>query len=212
MSTSLTTRDSRVLNLLFNSESQPGNNDDGVDVENFPTFLVSQINSDQLVELQEAERRAVQLAEAGLLEEAEVLLSAKIQKYPIERPSLWSNRAQVRRLAGDMQAALSDLSTAIRIATPPKRSRTSPDYSRMLSQAYTHRATIYLLAAREEIAGISESHAAEELEEFASRDFELAGRYGNELARAMAVRTNPYAKLCGAIVQTALMKEMGDVR
>jgi len=206
---SLTSRDSRVLNLLFNSESQ-NDADDPVDVENFPVFPVSHINNDQLVELQDAERRAVQLAEGGLLEEADALLSTKIQKYPTERPSLWTNRAQVRRLVGDMRATLSDLSTAIQIATPPKYFRPSPDYSRILSQAYTHRATIYLLAAREDVVGVSESHTSEELEELASRDFDFAGRYGNELAKAMAVRTNPYAKLCGAIVQTALMKEMGD--
>jgi hypothetical protein len=36
----------------------------------------------------------------------------------------------------------------------------------------------------------------------------MGGRYGNELAREMAVRTNPYAKLCGGIVKGALMEEV----
>ena len=48
----------------------------------------------------------------------------------------------------------------------------------------------------------------EDLEEFASRDFAMGGMYGNESARSMAVRTSPYAKLCGAIVKEAMKEEM----
>jgi hypothetical protein len=48
----------------------------------------------------------------------------------------------------------------------------------------------------------------EQLEEMASRDFEMGGRYGNDVAREMAVRTNPYAKLCGNIVKGAMRGEM----
>lgn len=39
-------------------------------------------------------------------------------------------------------------------------------------------------------------------------DFQQGGRYGNEIARQMAVKTNPYAKMCGAIVKEAMRKEM----
>ena len=49
-----------------------------------------------------------------------------------------------------------------------------------------------------------------ELEEWASRDFEKGGRYGNGVAREMAKATNPYAKLCGAIVGEAMRREMGE--
>jgi len=45
------------------------------------------------------------------------------------------------------------------------------------------------------------------LEELASRDFALGGRYGNKIARQLSVQTNPYAKACGAIVKEALRKE-----
>jgi hypothetical protein len=45
------------------------------------------------------------------------------------------------------------------------------------------------------------------LEELASRDFTLGGRYGNKVARQLSVQTNPYAKACGAIVKEALRKE-----
>ena len=50
-----------------------------------------------------------------------------------------------------------------------------------------------------------------ELEEMASRDFASAARFGDEVAREMSVRTNPYAKMCGAIVKNALREERGEV-
>ena len=48
----------------------------------------------------------------------------------------------------------------------------------------------------------------DELEEMASKDFAAGGRYGDERAKQMAVKTNPYAKMCGAIVKEAMKKEM----
>ena len=45
------------------------------------------------------------------------------------------------------------------------------------------------------------------LEEMASRDFEWGGRYGCEVAREMAVRTNVYQKACGVIVGEAIRGE-----
>ena len=35
----------------------------------------------------------------------------------------------------------------------------------------------------------------------------LGGRYGNEIARNLAVGTNPVAKLCGEMVREAMRKE-----
>jgi hypothetical protein len=46
------------------------------------------------------------------------------------------------------------------------------------------------------------------LEEMASHDFFLGGRYGNKAAQQLAVQTNPYAKMCGAIVKEAMRKEV----
>lgn len=48
-----------------------------------------------------------------------------------------------------------------------------------------------------------------EFEAAASRDFALGGRYGNEIAKGLAVATNPTAKLCGQIVREAMKKEYG---
>jgi hypothetical protein len=35
----------------------------------------------------------------------------------------------------------------------------------------------------------------------------MGGRYGNEIAKALAVSTNPTAKLCGEMVREAMRKE-----
>lgn len=49
--------------------------------------------------------------------------------------------------------------------------------------------------------------SSEQLEDMASKDFFLGGRYGNKIARELSVKTNPYAKMCGAIVQEAMRME-----
>jgi hypothetical protein len=49
---------------------------------------------------------------------------------------------------------------------------------------------------------------ADQLEEMASRDFFFGGRYGNKVAQQLSVQTNPYAKMCGAIVKEAMRKEV----
>src|SRR5271163_1290252 len=95
----LSSRDTGVLNLLFDPEAQPWTSDaeDTVLSTDDPQFT-----SAQLEEIQTVERRAVQLAEGGALKEAENLISLTIRKYPIGRPSLWNNRAQVRRLSNNV--------------------------------------------------------------------------------------------------------------
>jgi hypothetical protein len=136
------------------------------------------------------------------------LLNHAIKKYPRQRSSLWNNRAQVRRLSGNIRGALDDLSQVILMGATSRNDQSPSDSVKVLSHAHTHRATIYMLIARKEISGVLEDQSPDRLEELASHDFTMAGKYGSELARAMAVRTNPYAKMCGAIVQTALQREM----
>jgi len=79
----------------------------------------------------------------------------------------------------------------------------------MLRTAYAHRAYLYLKAteAGVELHGMGKS----ELEELASADFAAAARFGDEVAREMSVRTNPYAKMCGAIVRNALAEERKEM-
>ena len=44
-------------------------------------------------------------------------------------------------------------------------------------------------------------------EEEGSRCFFMAGVYGSEVGKAMAVAANPYARLCGSIVKEAMRRE-----
>lgn len=39
----------------------------------------------------------------------------------------------------------------------------------------------------------------------------MGGRYGNEVAKALAVAANPTAKLCGEIVREAMVREFGGI-
>ncbi|KAI1398701.1 hypothetical protein F4819DRAFT_498554 [Hypoxylon fuscum] len=123
---------------------------------------------------------------------------------------------------------LEDLDTAINLLTPKSAfASVSPQAANTLSRAYTQRGAIYHrtamkfddridhqyevqypalvdLGARRE-TGWSEN----DFEEAASRDFAAGGRYGNEIAKGLAVNTNPTAKLCGAMVREAMKKEYG---
>ena len=204
---SLSTRDARVLDILFDPEAQPTAEINRPCLEK-PSMSQVWLTEQQVSSLNSLERHAIKLAEDGSLTAAEELLSQSIQDFPRERPSLWSNRAQVRRLSNNIVGALSDLSQAIRIATPPNYRSPSVDNAKVLASAHVHRATIYMLVARHEITGVLEDQREERLEELASHDFAMGGKYGSQLARAMSVRTNPYAKLCGAMVQRALQAEM----
>ncbi|KAJ5984008.1 hypothetical protein N7481_006107 [Penicillium waksmanii] len=113
-----------------------------------------------------------------------------------------------------------DLGKAITLATPASPADSlSTVQARLLADAHTHRGYLLLKAARmrkngpllsegvvipERLRGLS----ADELEEMASRDFFLGGRFGNKVAQQLAVQTNPYAKMCGAIVKEAMKKEV----
>ncbi|KAJ5405297.1 hypothetical protein N7465_006581 [Penicillium sp. CMV-2018d] len=112
----------------------------------------------------------------------------------------------------------SDLGQAISLATPASPAdAVSTTQGRLLADAHTHRGYLLLKAARvkktgsrideagpERLRGLS----ADQLEEMASRDFFFGGRYGNKVAQQLSVQTNPYAKMCGAIVKEAMRKEL----
>ena len=204
----LSVRDAQILNLVFDPEAQPRT--ENVKVDDSPTNVNSHpLQPKESRQLQSIESRAIRLAEQGFLEEAESELSQAIEQFPTEKPSLWNNRAQVKRLSHDVRGALDDIAQAIKLATPSRDTVPSTECRKVLLHAYAHRATIYMMAARGEIPELRGDESVERLEEYASHDFATAGQYGSDIARAMAVRTNPYAKMCGAIVQNALKKEMG---
>jgi hypothetical protein len=111
-----------------------------------------------------------------------------------------------------------DITQAISLATPTQlHEPISHLDARVLASAHSHRGYLLLFASKSEdnrsmlstLPGLKDQSRAD-LEEAASRDFGIGGRYGNETARQLAVKTNPYAKLCGSIVREALTKEISD--
>lgn len=116
------------------------------------------------------------------------------------------------------QKMLSDLDQSIYLLTPPTpRTPISPQAAKTLSMAHTQRAAIYHATAKSWASGKLSINVARreaswsklDFEENASRDFALGGRYGNDVARSLAVSANPTAKLCGQIVREAMRKEYG---
>jgi hypothetical protein len=114
--------------------------------------------------------------------------------------------------------ALSDLDEAIALLSPKSLfASISPQAGKTLSLALTQRAAIYHMTAKSFSAGglaINDKRKEAswrkiDFEEAASRDFALGGRYGNEIAKGLAVSTNPTAKLCGQMVREAMKKEYG---
>ncbi|KAI9053910.1 hypothetical protein LZ554_002855 [Drepanopeziza brunnea f. sp. 'monogermtubi'] len=131
---------------------------------------------------------------------------------------------------------LADLDTAISLLAPLTPSTPlSPQAAKTLAQAYTQRGALYHLTAKALSAAPAPAPVAAaaaaatappdraglripasrresrwgplEFEEAASSDFVLGGRYGSEVAKALAVAANPTAKLCGEIVRGAMRKE-----
>ncbi|CZT09385.1 uncharacterized protein RCO7_07404 [Rhynchosporium graminicola] len=113
---------------------------------------------------------------------------------------------------------LADLSTAISLLTPSTPfSAISPQTGKTLSQAYTQRGALYHFTAKAlavkgadlRISGSMKEAGWKtvDFEENASREFMVGGRFGNEIAKALAVAANPTAKLCGEMVKEAMRKE-----
>lgn len=114
--------------------------------------------------------------------------------------------------------ALKDLDTSIALLTPESfRSSMSPTAAKTLSMAFTQRAAIYLKTSKllQDRALVMDPSRREahwkrfQFEEAASHDLAYGGRYGNEVAKGLAVSVNPTAKLCGQIVRQAMKEEYG---
>jgi hypothetical protein len=130
--------------------------------------------------------------------------------------------------------SLADLATAIKLVTPQSQSATvSPQQAKILASAWTQRGAVFLSVVRglreaglERLPGVALGREGEmeygedgteewkwwdrmRFEEEGSRCFYVAGLYGSEVGRAMAVMANPYARLCGAIVKEAIRGESG---
>lgn len=113
---------------------------------------------------------------------------------------------------------LKDIEVSIGLLSPPSPSSPlSPQTARTLSMAHTQRAAVYLKTAKLLLhRSLDADESLRELqwskldfEEAASRDLAFGGRYGNPIAKGLAVSVNPTAKLCGQMVREAMKKEYG---
>jgi hypothetical protein len=134
-------------------------------------------------------------------------------------PGLFTTRPlNDEEVTGVINDILTSLETAIALLSPPTTfAPISPQAAKTLSQAYTQRGALYYATAKQLVSDpdaklrVSRDWTREDLEEMASRDFMMGGRYGNEIARGLAMATNPTAKLCGSIVREAMRKEFDGV-
>ena len=222
----LSRNDSAVLGALFDPEAalRAPNSSDPTLPEPYGYAVLS--------EVKEQERSALLLIDEEnpairTIQSAIDKLSQIIATYP-EYASAWNNRAQATRMLFDLadfqrhaakiRRIYSDLSKAIELARPKNSlGIVSGSSAKVLSSAHTHRgyllwrasrpeAAIEMLDAVRELRGLGK----DQLEELASKDFSQGGRYGNQTAQQLAIKTNPYAKLCGSIVREAMQKEIEE--
>ncbi|KAF2640486.1 hypothetical protein P280DRAFT_469249 [Massarina eburnea CBS 473.64] len=231
--TTLSSNDARILNALFDPETLPSSIARSKEssiikptLPAHPTILPSDLDALETTQ-NDLIQKITTSSSKSEIEEALRHEDEIMQQNP-NYPSVYANRAMLRRMkleAGkskpdvslftasseqDIEALFRDLSRAIHLSLPSSAptDSVSPYQARILRTAFSHRAYLYLKAAESgvELKGKGKS----ELEELASGDFANAARYGDEVAREMSVRTNPYAKMCGAIVRNALAEERRD--
>ncbi|KAJ9260188.1 hypothetical protein DTO195F2_4632 [Paecilomyces variotii] len=229
----LSSNDSAVLQALFDAESAPSS---AVKIDSTLSSLPN-ISSQELESLRNHERELIRRLQhpnpsRDTVQSIITELDALITKQP-SYPSAYMNRAQALRMLFDLgdedalflpenadisSRIFSDLGQAISLATPRSPADpVSPLQARILADAHTHRGYMLLKAARVRQGGSDggpdrlRGLEKDQLEEMASRDFFLGARYGNRIAQQLAVQTNPYAKMCGAIVKEAMRKEIQGV-
>lgn len=219
--------DQKVLGALFDAEGSLS----ASAASNQQDYPFPGIASGELQALQVRERDAIRALNAPFpnISDIKATISSleSIISIQPKYASAYVNRAQARRLligdrppsrsnCNEVSAILSDLNTAISFAAPSSSETLSEPLRRCLAAAYTHRG--YLLDQASRIPDVKalpkelRDLSKEELEEGASHSFMMGGRYGNAVAREMAVRTNPYAKMCGAIVREAMRKEIAEAQ
>lgn len=134
----------------------------------------------------------------------------QLKEIIVEAPkyaSVYNNLAQLERILGQKgektvskQEIVENLQRAIKLAGP-EQLIISKMQATVLQQAYAQLGQIYM-ENRDNYDGDSWAD-----EEKASECFRRAGEYGNKIAAELAVKVNPYARLCGNIVREALIEE-----
>ena len=230
--TTLTSNDSAILSALFDPESSPSTSlSISKSLPPLPDIqepLFSSLRSQEASALSELNTPSPSQAS---IEGAIRALSDLIKQNPTYTPA-YLNRAQATRLLLTASTdsvvfdpvnlpvtkqLFADLNTVVSLSTPSTPSAPlSALQADLLAKAHTHRGYLLLKAAKA-VKQVGDTPCtlpaplanmdSEQLEEMASREFFFGGRYGNTMARQVSVQTNPYAKMCGAIVKEAMKKE-----
>jgi hypothetical protein len=227
LDTALSANDKRILDALFDPETLPSSIAESKTEVVVDPSLPSHpnISSSMIAQLEDEQNQIIRQVSSGAdnaaVEDALYKMNEIVKQWPTY-PSTFVNRAMLRRMQLESryseqtifrasEEAIEDLFLDLSSAIDTALSTSSPTgpvsiyQARILRTAYSHRAYLYLKAAE---SGISlKANGQSELEELASGDFSAAARYGDKVAREMSVRTNPYAKMCGAIVKNALREE-----
>jgi len=228
----LSAYDSTILNALFDPEATPSSDSQFAHIDStlpvlpfryYTTETITYLQNREFAYLLPLEVSSPSPTAIGLALEDFNVLIAQEPRYA----SAYNNRAQVLRLlhGDDLYApglrdsnVLQDLQTAVNLASPASPTcSVSPFQAKVLASAHTQYGYLLFQAANssasaKQTGGPSEiaGRSSEVLEEMASAQFAMGGRYGNKLAKEMAVRTNPYAKMCGGIVREAMRKEVEE--
>ncbi|EDQ90086.1 uncharacterized protein MONBRDRAFT_20636 [Monosiga brevicollis MX1] len=141
--------------------------------------------SEAELELRQLETEAAKLAEGGQLDEALQKFELVLAKDP-KRASAYNNRAQLYQMKHDTEAAWKDLDMAINHCPLPRE---------VASQAYAQRGVLNRVRGNDDAA---------------RADFEKAAGFGNQWARRMAVKLNPYAALCNQMLTQAMKELRGE--
>lgn len=117
-------------------------------------------------------------------------LKAAVAAAP-DRASCYNNRAQARRLGGDVEGAVGDLDSAIQL---------SGGAGKAAAQAFTQRAQIWRLKGEQEKAKVGKPVTMMMMMRVVLKeDFEKAAALGSAFAQTQLVALNPYAAMCNKV-------------
>ncbi|XP_064124402.1 tetratricopeptide repeat protein 36 [Loxodonta africana] len=181
-----TPNDQAVLQAIFNPDA-PFGDVAGLDLGEEAEKEADEdgiFSGEQLTQSKALELQGVMAAEAGDLNTALERFGQAICLLP-ERASPYNNRAQARRLQGDVAGALEDLERALAL---------SGGRGRAARQSFVQRGLLARLQGRDDDA---------------RRDLERAARLGSPFARRQLVLLNPYAALCNRMLADVMGRLRG---
>lgn len=195
---SVSEHDRQILELIFSDTAKQAKPKSIIDFLLPPDQHVKLLKVEEFVVL---EKMAILREQQGQLNEALEILDQIIAQEP-KYASAYNNRAQVKRISNaDWKTIVSDLESAIALALPEKpTNRVSKMQAQVLRNSYGQLSAIYLQQSK---MG-ENTQRSWQLQMKASDMMVEASKYGEQIALTLAASLNPYAKLCGNMMETVL--------